>query len=720
MKVTTNYLNNTPSFNGLFTLKKQKHINPHIASMVADILHLESKDVFVKTKNFNHKQIDFMQFLTNKYNRMYYRKEKPENPQNVLDIIVGIAEPTDLHIKIADKVSGSFEDLGNIFKLIKDKTELEAVLLLVNQRSKYTEVTSEFITDILQSPYKEQYLKNPNEYRAFLSINRENENAIKDLDKLISEQKYVRREYEKQKRLSLINQSKTIQSAMSYDTLDKYYSKEGADFIESFADKYLVNSDISDQSKDDIVEMYRTTTAQNLDIRRRLMRKYADDVFFVQNPENDIHALCKVFEQIDKDEYAFKFVLKFLERGSREKIDSFAEILSVVPTPKAFIFHKNLFRIIENTQPGQERNEALLKELTNPFFQNKTTKDKDYINKQALKYGFIQKDTRFNRFIIKAENMYNKFRYSMLVKRGVTGTTVVKEVPAKTPSVTEEQIINSIPAKAVEKTPLVETPAEKLIVPEKSAAIEKQETIGIPAVVEKPIDKIEEISSQEKSVIEAIDKIEPNAEASVIKEVQQPDIQLNTTEIEIPLFEKEIATSEEGNSIKLVNTLKKAARQQKKIELQNEVKDFIKKKLHAKTVAKQEDLYTQNATKMRLKLLPEIFDSIKETRSIDRTVGKRKSDSANKNAVDLYNRINGQNRKLIRYMLLKRNVDGTRMFEINDIIAFIDKANKRISKEKSVNPNYKSADAKAYYEHLYQANLDMYGKLTKPKKSKKV
>ena len=62
-------------------------------------------------------------------------------------------------------------------------------------------------------------------------------------------------------------------------------------------------------------------------------------------------------------------------------------------------------------------------------------------------------------------------------------------------------------------------------------------------------------------------------------------------------------------------------------------------------------------------------------------------------------------------MLKKRNVDGTRMFTINDIIAMLDKAEAKIAANKKANPGYRARDARRYYNHLYEAKIQQYGKL---------
>ena len=76
----------------------------------------------------------------------------------------------------------------------------------------------------------------------------------------------------------------------------------------------------------------------------------------------------------------------------------------------------------------------------------------------------------------------------------------------------------------------------------------------------------------------------------------------------------------------------------------------------------------------------------------------------------MYTKINGNNRKLVNYLLKKRNADKSRMFEVKDIIDIINKAEAKIAKDKKVNPAYRAKDAKAYYNHLYEAKIEQYGK----------
>ena len=117
-------------------------------------------------------------------------------------------------------------------------------------------------------------------------------------------------------------------------------------------------------------------------------------------------------------------------------------------------------------------------------------------------------------------------------------------------------------------------------------------------------------------------------------------------------------------------------------------------------------------------MLPEIFASIIDTRKADRAVGKKHSYSANKDVLNLYLKINGSNKKFVNYLLKKRNVDNTRMFEVKDIIAMLDKAEAKIAQAKKLNPEYKAKDARKYYNHLYEAKIEQFGKVKPQRKLK--
>ena len=148
-----------------------------------------------------------------------------------------------------------------------------------------------------------------------------------------------------------------------------------------------------------------------------------------------------------------------------------------------------------------------------------------------------------------------------------------------------------------------------------------------------------------------------------------------------------------------------------------DVNDIIKTKLGKRTYNEQEDTYRLKATKIRLNLLPEIFDSVKDTRAQNRVQGIEPKVS-NRDASRLYELINGTNRKTVRYMLKKCDENGNRIFDVKQIIELIEKANKDIREAKTLRQNYRAADTKAYYENIYNSFISRYGKLKRASKQK--
>ena len=162
----------------------------------------------------------------------------------------------------------------------------------------------------------------------------------------------------------------------------------------------------------------------------------------------------------------------------------------------------------------------------------------------------------------------------------------------------------------------------------------------------------------------------------------------------------------------------------KKLLVINDVNKVIEKKLGSKVYAEQSGLYADKATKMRLSLLPEIFESIKETRAAERANGtfNRSKSVKNEDAVDSYTRINGKNKKLVNYMLKKRNADGTRMFSVKDILDTLADANREIiiGQNNSTKLNrFTAKDERAIYENIFEQKVTEFGKLQRARSAKK-
>jgi hypothetical protein len=258
------------------------------------------------------------------------------------------------------------------------------------------------------------------------------------------------------------------------------------------------------------------------------------------------------------------------------------------------------------------------------------------VREDAIKSGYLERESKFNKLIKYLENIYKKYKYNKLVSKGVS------------------------------EKPMVIPSAETI-------AKEKVNTVAVSNIIQTPVEKSK-------------------------KAYTKPECQIIKNKL-----------SAEHGEIKIIPYSKV---QMQKIAVQNSVREFINKKLHASIVNEQEKIYTNKATKMRVRMLPEILASIKDTRADNRSLGIKPKVS-NSDAVDLYTRINGKNKKLVNYMLKKRNSDGKRIFDVKSIIDALGSVHKKVIIER-----LKPAETKARYEEFYQEQLNTYGKLTRVKKNK--
>lgn len=221
------------------------------------------------------------------------------------------------------------------------------------------------------------------------------------------------------------------------------------------------------------------------------------------------------------------------------------------------------------------------------------------------------------------------------------------------------------------------------------------------------------MEAKEKPVLESIIKPQVTQETTknsgqvveekpVVKELDVIDA------LDKKIQEEAVKIEEEIRSATVKSADKKKAGKE---EVKKNVFEIISSKLGPKAYAVQQDAYGAYATKIRLGMLPEIFSSIADTRKADRAAGKYRINSSNKDALELYLLINGNNKKYVNYLLKKRNVDNTRMFEVKDIISMLKKAEAKIQKDKQTNPDYRAADARKYYNHLYESKIQQYGKV---------
>lgn len=187
------------------------------------------------------------------------------------------------------------------------------------------------------------------------------------------------------------------------------------------------------------------------------------------------------------------------------------------------------------------------------------------------------------------------------------------------------------------------------------------------------------------------------------------------TVIDKPIQTPQLSTSAATKPVIELKRTFKESPQARKLRVQNDVNEIIKQKLGAKTYERQQETYKNGALVMRLKLLPEIFDSIKATRKAQRSAGLRPNVEA-ADAVKLYSKINGKNRKIVNYMLKQTDDKGERIFSVKDIIKKLDYVEKEIADAKVRNSNFRTSEIKEIYNDEYNYLQYEFGKLKRRRK----
>ncbi len=667
---------------------------------IAHILHKAPEVINDLTKNASTKRLYFLDLLAEKLNVQRYVKkasheELKKDTDTIIDIYNKTKHPNKGHYFLASGFKGSFDDIHRIINAtggkeskLKFAEKLHRQVLCDNGFGgiKRPQITAE----LLESKHADSYVKDFPKYKSYLLLHKNDENAVKNLDSMIDNKTFDPKKYDIQINVNHIFDKSSLHETPIFnkEALKENYTEEGFQALDTFFTNFGPSKESVKAGNDkDIMDIYRTTTKSNLGIRKKIMNKFQYSQFNdvkIKEKNEQISDLNVLFKKIDEDPNVGKFMLKLIpdDAGIRLKpqvntIGEYNRILDAVPAKKLNIFYRNAENIMYQTE-GKERIKALQENIENPFFMTERVKEiRDY----NIQEGFEKAPSMFSQARKFVANKFNQLRDKITPD---TKKPVVRNEVKELEKEQSKPVINII-----EPIKLPKANEVKPVVDIDSKVIEKAQS--------------EKIVNDVKPVI----KSEPK---DIIKDVKNDAIDKGFVKEQVE------STNTIDKSVKLSKTAPKLPNA-KKLAVINDVNGVIEKKLGAKTLDEQKSDYAKKATKMRLNMLPEIFASIKETRAADRAAGKMKSNSSNKDALALYERINGKNKKLVNYMLKKRNVDGTRMFEVKDIIATLDKAEAKIATNKKAAPKtYKANDVKEYYNHLFDSKVQQYGKIQKSKK----
>lgn len=633
---------------------------------IAFMLQIPNKEVMSKTEGISKNSLNFLETLTRNFHAKYgYRRLKesiPEEPDVVFEVFNKVKNPKKDHFELANRMYmlGSIKNIGHTYELIGDNPQK---LKLANHVSKEIlnkgsiKHSPNLLPEILQSKHAETYAKNFKQYEPYLQAHKNDENAVKNLDKMVSNgtynKKIIEQEIQTKNLLEKHNLGQT--KILNLETINKNRTEEGDKFLDSFVGSFACSSDSVAAGNDkDILAMYKSTNKKNLSLRQGLMKMYAYKKFdnLCKHEYNEsVSDLRQLFDRLDQDKHAANYVKKSIKNNNGPKhIKSFITLFDSVPTKKLDIFYDNIHNI--RSQSYSDKDYKILREnIENPLF---LTAERKEHQKEMRNYGIKEGFTTSQKICRVINNTINKIRYKLSGgDEGIIAKTAGKDVEKANIENRMQEFVN------INQKPAVEIKPETV-----AKAVETTETAPAKPVVENQIQPVKKRVIKHFSVVSAPKT--PNA---------------------------------------------------KKLAVINDVNNIIEKKLGSKTLADQQRTYASKATKMRMQMLPEIFASIKETRAAERAAGKKPSVS-NQDALRLYTRINGKNKKLVNYMLKKRNADGTRTFGFGEVLSTIEQNELKFHKQKFTTPKtYNPAEVKAYYANLLDSQIQAHGKLQKTKKS---
>ena len=623
--------NNNVSFEGLGIksfIPKKNIRSERVQGIIHDacerygnIIGVRTSELLKLTKDANETRMQFLKSLVTNYNARNFTRagNLKEDPNGLIETFKTVEKPQIAHFGIVKNTDAPLELLPKLFTVATDKKSLEFVQKMQHEVLGGGKNAIKIITDLLSSKNNQEYIKNSPKYVSYLKYTSDNENTVKDLDKMIEAGTFRPEVFDAKQAVESLMKMGAVRTTIGSEAkyLEQNYSKEGEKFIQYIFGDFLAHKKgLTPADFSDILKMYKTSNAENIETRLDILSKfkYSTTGKDAEASHNEIKAMKKLFDKMDSDKSSANFVYKVLGDDIKAKsIRDLAGILDVVPSPKAEIFHKNIARIVRYTDEG-ERINALKNEVENPFF---ITESYAHALEDSIKAGFSKKESKISKMARFVENKINQIRYNRMESATPQATTEIPQVrPAFTPVV---------------------SPAYSTVTVESTPVIELKRTF----------------------------KESPEA---------------------------------------------------RKLRVQNDVNEIIKQKLGQKTFENQQHDYNVGAMVMRLKLLPEIFESIKDTRKMQKMAGQRPN-VENKDAIKLYSKINGKNRKLVNYMLKQTDNEGQRMYNIKEILAKLDLLETRVSNLKSAKgKDFNSKDAKIVYQNEYEKLFEQYGKLKRAKK----
>ena len=647
-----NSVSDNVQFKGFGILSKAAIIErKHSAEIISAILQQDRKDIINLKKNASDRRVRFFRNLSDRYNKdNYYRKaDIKEDSQLVNKIYKMIKSPENAHNDLTTNFTGTLAELYRIFAVAGNKSKRVNFANRINREvlSYHNNVYRGMIPELLESSNIKEYMKNYSKYKSYLKLNRDNKDVVKNLDEMVTNGTYDRKKY---------------------DIL----------YINKNLHKEFLLPDTEIFNADNFVENYSKAGRQFLE--------YIATHFYIDKPLLQMGAdttLFDIFKTCNEKNINMRIaILKILGRIRVPHKDNDLQV-------KQFNELKKLYDTLDNDKYARK--------FMQDFVDNSVY---DIISINSM--NEILKLIPAQKLAIFSHNAKNIIKQTHGRERIETLKNEL-ENPFFETEMTKERKKDAIKYGYQKRESVLRKLVRKIINDIKILEYRKVENRGVSAVKSASAafePEIEIIKTEPEIIMqpaETVKKVQ-KAESKDINVIEAPDKKMRE------VYESEISAVEKQPMLA-------AKKKANKEEIKKNIFEIISSKLGPKTYAKQQDAFGAYATKIRLGMLPEIFSSIADTRKTDRAAGKYRINSSNKDVLDLYLLVNGNNKKYVNYLLKKRNVDNTRMFEVKDIISMIRKAEAKIQQEKKTNPQYRARDARKYYNHLYESKIQQYGKV---------
>lgn len=694
----------TVSFNGLFTPNKMRKMDGWLKDALKFApAKIDRSERTIKReldgKSVMQKRL-FAELAEN-YNRHNFgvAQDKKENADLIFAVVNKVKKPTKEHLRLVNSTQMNMSDISKCVDKLGDSSKKveqfnNVYRDLINAPTDYN-ISKKSIIGILDSENSDKILKDYQTYRPYLRMHLSEKDCMKNLDEQIVNGTYDAKLQKNIYGIKKLVRGESMQEVIDAEKMAPFASPESNAILVRFADK-LSPMHVEDKSnyKKNLIDIYTTTNKKNFEARAKYLDTYMRGYGVDRYKPDEMDNIATLFNKMDED----KSAKKFIEHISLEKTNT--------------VGAGEYLKLIDNISP--KRREAYADNITYIM----TTGGQDAADK-AVRFANINPGTaegrvakRFKNFVANIFKPENKEQAEIKShRRALKGLYKTINIPES------ESLAAKQAAKATEK---VETAAKSEMTQTLPAI--RRDAINLPKM-EELIGSKNKIKFVIPAPIEAAPKVDSNKLPAQVYSFPA----INSLEKAVKATSVEVSKTEPAKEAKVLKHgifANKVAKQPsaKKLAVISDVNNIIEKKLGKNTYADQSKVYANNATKMRAGMLPEIFASIKETRAQKRAAGtfnKHKSES-NADALELFQKIKGNNKRLVNYMLKVRNEDGTRMYTVRDIIGKINETEAAIRTAKKSAPKdapFMAKDAKALYNNVLEEQVSQHGALPRAKKA---